>query len=751
MVDKDENANTETDATQETKTPPLEAVEAEIVDDTRAETPLDDQPTADGTSVEDSTAEAEDGEIMSDLIADGDNTGAEDGALAQADKGGFSPSVIFLAVLALIGVVATALWATGGNREKADGTDARVTAQTDANPSQQNDPSDIETKGPEAQTAPSKIANAVGAGAKSAAQSIDPDTVAQSEKTTLPAVPATDEGDGNRSLQRAAKAAAKSLTDTADTSVPDRFAGDVAEGDVGEGARTESEAAEGEAAPLAVTDFLPTEEQSGAVPAEPSASSSSSDDIAAQTGDETAVEGTEETANAAAPVQGGVKQADPEEEAADLFAADPQGSAEGSEEFIEGESVETMLSDADDATPEEGANTDLFTDRFTDRLDDIAEAPAPEQSQSSDALTVHSGAEDETIAALLAPEIDGEVEAETETDTEIETETAGNSDTADDAVRADNDGAQGDAAGANAVLPVTNASLADAPPSSGEEENVNAEPATGVAAPDDSVANAAANEDAARAVAEQFAGEIAALEESFEERTQRIADALEAERARAATQAEEIASLKRELDDALAANAERSSAEIALLRSRIDELQAQEVQKKSDTEQQTRALLSIISLQRAFDKGQPYASELNVLKQVMPGAIDFGPLDAAASTGAPTLTDLQERFPAAIRTTLATQDKGAKGPVGHVLRNLRSLVSVRPATPQTGDTPAAVISRAENALEEGRLSDTLRELDVLGDNASEGMKTWMAAARIRAEAGQLVARLNDRLLAGVSQ
>ncbi|MEO1151046.1 MAG: mitofilin family membrane protein [Pseudomonadota bacterium] len=744
MVDKDENANTETDATEETKTPPLEAVEAEIVDDTRAETPLDDQPTADGTPVKDSAAEAEDGEIMSDVIADGDNTGAEDGALAQADKGGFSPSVIFLAVLALIGVVATALWATGGNREKADGTDARVTAQTDANPSRENDPSDTETKGPEAQTAPSKIANAVGAGAKLAGQSIDPDTVAQSEKTTLPAVPATDEGDGNRSLQRAAKAAAKSLTDIADTSVPDRFTGDV-----GEGARTEGEAAEGEAAPLAVTDFLPTEEQSGAVPAEPSASSFGSDDIAAQIGDETAVEGTEETENDSAPVQEGVKQADPEEEAADLFAADPQGSAEGSEKFIEGEPVETMLSDADDATPEGGASTDRFNDRF----DDISEAPAPEQSQSSDALTVPSAAEDETIAALLAPEIDGEVEAEAETEieTELETETAGNSDTADDAVMVDDDGVQGDTAGANAVLPVTNASLADAPPSSGEDENVNAEPAIGVVAPDDSVANAAANEDAARAVAEQFAGEIAALEQSFEERTQRIADALEAERARAATQAEEIASLKRELDDALAANAERSSAEIALLRSRIDELQAQEVQKKSDTEQQTRALLSIISLQRAFDKGQPYASELNVLKQVMPGAIDFGPLDAAASTGAPTLTDLQERFPAAIRTTLATQDKSAKGPVGHVLRNLRSLVSVRPATPQTGDTPAAVISRAENALEEGRLSDTLRELDVLGDNASEGMKTWMAAARMRAEAGQLVARLNDRLLAGVSQ
>ncbi|MEO1426204.1 MAG: hypothetical protein AAFU58_05380, partial [Pseudomonadota bacterium] len=674
----------------------------------------------------------------SDAVGD-EAIAVEDAGSASADKGGFSPGVVFLAVLALVGVVATALWTTGANRTNGAGENTDVATQSDANPAIGDAPSTAETIEPDTSPAPSKIANAVGAGAKSAAQSIDPDTVAAAERSALPAAPAIAEGGGNSALQQAAKRAAQALTTdgndqqpisdqaASQTQTPERFTGDVAETK----APSPGSAAD-DATSLAVTDFLPDEEGTPTPTVSPAPVPDSdpqsltmikngADDTGETMTDrgdvDPAAAKVSDTPTPETPMPGGV---DPEAAAAELFAADPRSTAGP---------IPTDNADAALAQTEDSSTDTQMTD-----TQDILIAETSAQGL----------AEEETIAQLLEP---------------------GDGPRADDGVAAGIDAtADADSEGTNsavangAALAVTNANIAgaetnevagtaDAPPSTTTEPlEPPSEPAVA-----DAGTNISANEDSARAVAEQFAGEIAALEDSFEERTQRIADALETERARAAMQAEEIATLKRELDDALEANAERSSAEIASLRARIDQLQAREAQKKSNTEQQTRALLSIISLQREFDKGQPYASELSVLKQVMPGAIDFAPLEVAAQTGAPTLTELQEQFPAAIRTTLADQNKGAKGPIGHVLRNLQSLVSVRPATPQAGDAPAAIISRAENALEQGQLGEALTQLDALGENASDEMRDWVVAAQIRAKASGLVARLNDRLLAGVSQ
>ncbi|MEO0319353.1 MAG: hypothetical protein AAF199_00475 [Pseudomonadota bacterium] len=735
MVDKDKKAKTKSDAAAET--PPIEAVDAEIVESdleaapSQMSSPNDQPEDVEPVSVSDTEKAVSDDK--SDASGD-DEVAVEDAGSASADKGGFSPGVVFLAVLALVGVVATALWTTGANRTNGAGENTDVATQSDANPAIGDAPSTAETIEPDTSPAPSKTANAVGAGAKSAAQSIDPDTVAAAERSALPAAPAIAEGGGNAALQQAAKRAAQALTTdgndqqpisdqaASQTQTPERFTGDVAETK----APSAGSAAD-DATSLAVTDFLPDEEATPTptvslapvLDSDPQSlnmiknGADHTGETMTDRGDvDPAAAKVSDTPTPETPMPGGV---DPEAAAAELFAADPQSTAGP---------IPTDNADAALAQTE---------DRSTGTQETLVAG-----------TSVQGSAEEETIAQLLEP---------------------GDNPGADDGAAAGTN-AKGDAdrngtsnaVAAGAALAVTNANIAgaettevagtaDAPPSTTSEPlEPPSEPAVA-----DADTNISANEDSARAVAEQFAGEIAALEDSFEERTQRIADALETERARAAMQAEEIATLKRELDDALEANAERSSAEIASLRARIDQLQAREAQKKSNTEQQTRALLSIISLQREFDKGQPYASELSVLKQVMPGAIDFAPLEVAAQTGAPTLTALQEQFPAAIRTTLADQNKGAKGPIGHVLRNLQSLVSVRPATPQAGDAPAAIISRAENALEQGQLGEALTQLDALGENASDEMRDWVAAAQMRAKASGLVARLNDRLLAGVSQ
>jgi len=266
-------------------------------------------------------------------------------------------------------------------------------------------------------------------------------------------------------------------------------------------------------------------------------------------------------------------------------------------------------------------------------------------------------------------------------------------------------------------------------------------------APDAALAEGVANNNAAN---EKLSTEIAALEESFEERTQRITEALDAERERAAAQAVEIENLKRQLDDTLEANEKKSAEEIERLRQRIDQLQKREEVKAETTNQQTASLLALIAMQRPFDQGISYKRELEVLKKTMPRGVNFSGLENSADRGAPTLISLKQRFPEAIRTTLANNRTGAKGPIGHIMRNLQSLMSVRPATPQQGDGVAAIISRGEASLLRDDLAGAIEELATLEGAASASMTSWLEDARRRERALAEVRDINDRLLAGIN-
>ena len=82
---------------------------------------------------------------------------------------------------------------------------------------------------------------------------------------------------------------------------------------------------------------------------------------------------------------------------------------------------------------------------------------------------------------------------------------------------------------------------------------------------------------------------------------------------------------------------------------------------------------------------------------------------------------------------------------GFVAR-LQNLVSVRPATPQEGDTPRAIISRAEYAVERDNFADALTELDRLPDAAKTAMAEWVNAAQARLDAANAIDDINRVLL-----
>ena len=108
-------------------------------------------------------------------------------------------------------------------------------------------------------------------------------------------------------------------------------------------------------------------------------------------------------------------------------------------------------------------------------------------------------------------------------------------------------------------------------------------------------------------------------------------------------------------------------------------------------------------------------------------------LAALAETGVPTRAALAESFPEAARAALAAA-RAEAGEGASVSAFLRSQLGMRSLTPRAGDDPDAVLSRAEAALAEGRLSDALAEIEALPETARAAMADWAAQARSRADA-----------------
>jgi hypothetical protein len=129
----------------------------------------------------------------------------------------------------------------------------------------------------------------------------------------------------------------------------------------------------------------------------------------------------------------------------------------------------------------------------------------------------------------------------------------------------------------------------------------------------------------------------------------------------------------------------------------------------------------------ALDAGTGYTEALNDLTAAnveIPAA-----LLEQAETGAPTLAALQADFPDlardALRAVRQAQNPGGIGGFFETQLGLRSL------QPREGDDPDAILSRAEAALRDGRLSETLDEIARLPEEAATVLADWQAQAQMR--------------------
>lgn len=174
---------------------------------------------------------------------------------------------------------------------------------------------------------------------------------------------------------------------------------------------------------------------------------------------------------------------------------------------------------------------------------------------------------------------------------------------------------------------------------------------------------------------------------------------------------------------------------------RLDELAARPPP-AVESERAARAI-AIGLLRQGADSGQGFAADLAMLKALGMDGEDVAALEPLARRGAPTIAALQAAFPSVADAILAAADRSDPdaGFFDRVAAFGRGLVSIRPTAPIEGDTPAAVVSRMQDAVNRADLATALEERERLSPEARAASASWAAAAADRAAIDEIVGRL----------
>lgn len=190
-----------------------------------------------------------------------------------------------------------------------------------------------------------------------------------------------------------------------------------------------------------------------------------------------------------------------------------------------------------------------------------------------------------------------------------------------------------------------------------------------------------------------------------------------------------VAAYERELkalQDTMAA--QRAEIEAMATQAQAKEENAQEIA------QATIRRAALTRIQTALDAGTGFApalADLEVTGLAIPEA-----LRRVAETGVPSLSELQTEFPEFARAALAASRETAQqdGESGGFGAFLKTQLGARSLEPREGNDPDAILSRAEAAAQDGRLTDALAEIEALPDEGRAALSDWVAKAADRLEA-----------------
>ncbi len=190
-----------------------------------------------------------------------------------------------------------------------------------------------------------------------------------------------------------------------------------------------------------------------------------------------------------------------------------------------------------------------------------------------------------------------------------------------------------------------------------------------------------------------------------------------------------------------------NGAEMAALSARLDEVSARlsALGDKPVTDARTAAAartMAFAGLRAAAERGEPFGEALRLLSMLGVEGSLLAPLESAKD-GVPSRGALSAEFDAVERVTILASDTAEPdtGLFWRVVHRLGSVVTIRPAGPVAGTTPAAIVSRMRAAVDSGDLEAALREREGLPDPGKAASENWARQVNARVALDKSVAGL----------
>ena len=183
-------------------------------------------------------------------------------------------------------------------------------------------------------------------------------------------------------------------------------------------------------------------------------------------------------------------------------------------------------------------------------------------------------------------------------------------------------------------------------------------------------------------------------------------------------------------------------AAVSALNSRIDQL----VQNQRRSASAAGAALAAAELGEAAQSSRPFADQLAALDPILP---DSSALRGLAAPGRPA--DPQPRRPGRRfrgggrprRRRLPRAAQGLGPDQATAAPRLTAVLTIRRVDKLTGDSPDAVLARAQRQVDDGDLEDALTTLNDLPPAGREAIAAWRVRAARRVEIDRLIAAIRQ--------
>ncbi len=171
-----------------------------------------------------------------------------------------------------------------------------------------------------------------------------------------------------------------------------------------------------------------------------------------------------------------------------------------------------------------------------------------------------------------------------------------------------------------------------------------------------------------------------------------------------------------------------------------------------------RALLALNDLRRTAETGQPFNSALERAQKALPDAevLRTGSWIIFASSGLPNASQLKDGMAEVAQKIRRNRQKTAKTPNESWISWFASKVvyrlKIRQVSPTTlGNSPAAVASRAEAALQKGNVVKAVQEVSILNDIDASYFSEWLIKAQANHSAIQDIRGLEKAIMTAVGE